>query len=360
MDKLRTTNGLLLILVIPVLFYLAKTLSFIFIPLVFSMFIALLFLPLMRWLKKKGINNTWSILVVIVIMSIGITLLVQVMKIAGREFLSVDDQFIHTAEMKLVSIVQYIDTAVGLDLVEGQSLSKQLLQKTSLLKNVGPTLSFINSTLTSLLMTIFFVILWLTESINTERILNRLVLKNRFTSVKTFITIERDLIKFIKVKFIISLLTGIGTGLVCYFFDVSFPVFWGLFAFLINFVQMVGSIIAVAAAGLFGFIELDMGTVLLAYMLCLAGVQVLFGTILEPIFMGKSFSINVITILVMLMFWGYIWGVPGLIMSIPLTVFFKIILEQFPRTQFIAEIISGKPPKDRTLLKTKTKINTNE
>lgn len=349
MDKLRTTNGLLLILVIPVLFYLAKTLSFIFIPLVFSMFIALLFLPLMRKLKKRGINKTFSILIVVLIMSLGVTLLVQVMKIAGREFLSVDDQFIATAEMKLVSLVQSIDTAVGLDLVEGQSLSKQLLQKTSILKNVGPTLSFINSSLTTVLMTIFFVILWLAGSIDTERILNRLLLKNRFTSVKTFLTIERDLIKFIKVKFIISLLTGIGTGLVCYFFDISFPVFWGLFAFLINFVQMVGSIIAVAAAGLFGFIELDMGTVLLVYILCLTGVQVLFGTILEPIFMGKSFSINIITILVMLMFWGYIWGIPGMIMSIPLTVFFKIIFEQFPRTQFIAEIISGDAPKESNI-----------
>lgn len=345
MDKLRTTNGLLLILVIPVIFYLAKILSFIFIPLVFSMFIALLFLPLMRWLKKRGVGRTFSILTVVIIMGAVITLLVQVIKIAGSEFLAADDHFIQMAEIKLVSLVQNIDAAVGLDLVEGQSLTRQLLQKTSVLKTVGPTLSFINSTLTMLLMTIFFVILWLTESINIEKILHKLVLKRKYTSVRTFLKIEKDLIKFIKVKSIISLLTGIGTGLVCYFFDISFPVFWGLFAFLINFVQMVGSFIAVMAAGLFGFIELEVGGTLLFYILGLTAVQVILGTILEPIFMGKSFSINVITILVMLMLWGYIWGVPGLIMSIPLTVFFKIIFEQFPKTQFIAEIISGKPKK---------------
>lgn len=343
MDKLRTTNGLLLILAIPVIFYLLKTLSFIFIPLVFSMFIALLFLPLMRWLKKRGVGRTPSILIVVVMMAGAITLLVQVVKIAGREFLSADDHFIHMAEVKLVHLVQSIDAAVGLDLVEGQSLTKQLVQKTSVLKSVGPTLSFINSSLTMLLMTIFFAILWLTESINIEKILHKLVLKRKYTSVRTFLKIERDLIKFIIVKSIISLLTGIGTGLVCYFFDISFPVFWGLFAFLINFVQMVGSFIAVIAAGLFGFIELELGGTLLFYILALTSVQVIFGTILEPIFMGKSFSINVITILVMLMFWGYIWGVPGLIMSVPLTVFIKIILEQFPKTQFLAEIISGKP-----------------
>lgn len=192
-------------------------------------------------------------------------------------------------------------------------------------------------------MTIFFSVLWLSESINIEKILHKTLLKRKYTSVKTFLKIEKELIKFIIVKTLISLATGIGTGLVCYLFDVSFPIFWGLFAFLINYVQMVGSFIAVIAAGLFGFIELDFGATIFFYFLALTSVQVIFGTILEPIFMGKSFSINVITVLVMLMFWGYIWGVPGLIMSIPVTVFIKIILEQFPKTQFLAEIISGSP-----------------
>lgn len=344
MDKLKTTNSLLLVLVIPVIFYLVKTLSFIFIPLVFSMFIALLFLPLMRSLKKKKVPQVLSIIIVIGIMVATVTIGVQLIKISGRQILDADDEFIALAQSKLVLLVQNIDAAVGLDLTEDKSLTRQLIEKTSSFMQVGPTLSFINSTLTMALMTIFFAILWLAESINIERILNRVLIKSRFSSIKTFIKIEKDLIKFIKVKFIISLLTGIGTGLVCYFFGVSFPVFWGLFAFLINFVQMVGSFIAVIFAGLFGFIELDGGSWLF-YVMCLTFVQVLFGAILEPIFMGKSFSINIITVLVMLMFWGYIWGIPGLIMSIPITVFFKIIFEQFPKTQFIAELISGKPMK---------------
>jgi len=76
----------------------------------------------------------------------------------------------------------------------------------------------------------------------------------------------------------------------------------------------------------------------------ITGVQVLFGSILEPIFMGKSFSINIITVLVMLMLWGYIWGVPGLIMAIPLPFLSRLILEQFPQTKTIASLISGNKP----------------
>ncbi len=81
---------------------------------------------------------------------------------------------------------------------------------------------------------------------------------------------------------------------------------------------------------------------LLLFIIVITGVQVIMGGILEPVFMGKSFSINVIAVLVMLMFWGFLWGIPGLIMAIPLTVFIKIILEQFPKTKLIAAFLSGK------------------
>jgi len=153
--------------------------------------------------------------------------------------------------------------------------------------------------------------------------------------------IEQDLIKFIKVKFFISLFTGIGIGLACWGFGVSFPVFWGLFAFAINFLQMVGLVISVVLLSIFSFVDLESASYLLFFIITITGVQVLFGGILEPIFMGKSFSINVITILVVLMLWGYVWGIPGLIMSIPITVFLKIVFDKFPATRVISGLMSG-------------------
>ena len=121
----------------------------------------------------------------------------------------------------------------------------------------------------------------------------------------------------------------------------SFPIFWGLFAFVINFVQMIGSVISVVLLSLFAFVELEFTGFLFFFILTITLVQVLMGGVLEPVFMGKSFSINVITILIMLMFWGYIWGIPGMILSIPLTVFIKIIFEQYPNTKIIADLMSG-------------------
>ena len=212
----------------------------------------------------------------------------------------------------------------------------------SLIKNFGTTLDFVGNIVTMILMTAFFVILWLAESINIQKVLNDTLLKGKHSSIRTFRKIEKDLITFIKVKFLVSLLTGIGIGLACYFFGVSFPIFWGLFAFVINFVQMIGSVISVVLLALFALVELDPTSTLFFFILSITGVQVVFGSIVEPVLMGKSFSINIITVLVMLMLWGYIWGVPGLIMAIPLTVTLKIILEQFPHTKIIANLLSGK------------------
>ena len=337
----RTTNFLLFIIVIPLVFYLLKILSFIFVPLIFSMFIALLFLPIMRWLTKRNLPRAVSIIVIVLIILIFFKLAGYLIQLSSREILSTSDAFILKAEQKIKYLIFNIEDFFGTDFIKDNiSISEQLLDKDTLVSNFGPTLNFLRSTITMVLMTAFFVVLWLAESINVHNLLNRTILKQKHTSIKTFMKIEKDLIKFIKVKVFVSLMTGIFTGLACYAFDVSFPIFWGLFAFIINFIQMVGSFLTVILLSIFAFVEIEVTSTLVFFIISITGVQVMFGTILEPVFMGKSFSINIITVLVMLMLWGFIWGIPGLIMAIPITVFVKIILEQFPSTKLIASILS--------------------
>lgn len=342
MKDTKTTNLLLLIIVIPLIFYLLKILSFIFVPLVLSMFIALLFLPLMRWLKKRRVPKPLSILIVIIIITGILKLGGELIQITSNEIIATKSEFIENAETKIVTLIVTVEEFFGVERLEGETIFKHYYQKGSLFARFGNTLDFIKNTLSMTLMTAFFVILLLSESINFQNILNNTLFKLKYSSVKTFRTIEKDIIRFVKVKFIISLFTGIGLGLACYFFDVSFPVFWGLVAFTLNFVQMIGSIVSVALLALFAFVELDPSGTLLFFILTITGIQIIFGGVLEPILMGKTFSLNVITILIMLMLWGYIWGIPGLIMSIPITVFLKIILEQFPRTRMIADLMAGR------------------
>jgi len=337
LSQRRTTNILLLIIVVPLVFYLLKILSFIFIPLIFSMFIALLFLPLMRWLGRRKIPKFISIIFVLLLVVVGLFIGIELVKLSSQQILGSNTEFLAKAEVKMADLKVYLYDNFSIEFEKDKNLIGQFFEK----ENLGSTFGFLRTFFTTLLMTTFFVVLWLAESINVHKLLNTTLLKQKHTSIKAFMKIEKDLIKFIKVKFLVSALTGLFTGLMCVFFDVSFPIFWGLFAFAINFVQMVGSFISVILLSIFAFVELDPTSTLFFFIFSISMVQVTFGAILEPVFMGKSFSINIIAVLVMLMFWGFLWGIPGLIMAIPITVFIKIILEQFEGTKIIASLLSG-------------------
>lgn len=308
------------------------------------MFISLLFLPLIRWLKKRNVPKYVGIVLVVLIFAGIFKVGGELIKISSAEIRATDSLFFEKAETKLVNLVVEIEAFFGIEREQGASIIRHYLDEETYVKRFGTTMSFISSALSMTLMTAFFVILLLGESINIQKILNNTLFKLKHSSIKTFMQIENDILKFVIVKFIISLLTGIGFSMACLLFDVSFPFFWGLVAFVINFVQMIGSVISVIALSLFAFVELDPSGTLLLFILCIILVQVIMGGVIEPIMMGKTFALNVITVLVMLMLWGYIWSIPGFIMAIPITVFIKIVLEQFPKTRVIANLMAGTKP----------------
>lgn len=355
MNSTKTTNLLLLLIVIPLVFYILKILSFIFIPLVLSMFIALMFLPFMRWMKKFGIPKFLRIFFVILIISIVIVGGGEVVEMISKQILTADSELLNKAQLKLTNLIVTLENIFGIQRVEGGNVILHYLKKSNHFSNFGSTIDFIGDTLSMSLMTVFFVILLIAESINFQKLLNQTILKQKFSSVRVFMKIEKDVIKFIIVKFFISLFTGIGIALACFIFGIDFPVLWGLIAFVLNFVQMVGSVVSVVVTSLFALVELDATGTWFFFVLALTAVQVLFGSIIEPVFMGKSFSINVVTILIMLMFWGFLWGVPGLIMAVPITVFLKIIFEQYPRTRVIASLMAGPEKQIIIPVKRKTK-----
>lgn len=341
MDSIKTTNRLLLILAIPVIFYVLKTLSFIFIPLLASMFIALLFLPVMRWFEKRKLPKPVGIAVVMLIVSGAFKLIWEVIQLSTKEILATKDAFLIKAEAKIIALVQGLESTFGIVREENDSILQHYLPQEKLASSLGSGLDFAGDTITMLLMILFFLVLLLSESINLQKVLRRVIFKDDRTSILWFLSIEKDIAKFAWVKIAVSLFTGIGFSIACWYFNVSFPIFWGLFAFGINFVQMVGSVISVIVLTIFAFVELETTGSLVFFILSITAVQAFFGGVLEPILMGKTFSINVITVLVMLMFWGFLWGVPGLIMSIPITVILKRILEQFPTTKGLADLMSG-------------------
>ena len=162
-----------------------------------------------------------------------------VMKTICGDLKEADDHMVSMAQKsvkeRLAETLLYLEDTFGLEMQNDKNVFTQFLEK----ENIGTTFDIIRKFITMLLMTAFFVVLWLAESINVHDVLDKIILKGRYASIRAFRKIERDLITFIKVKVLVSFLTGVGTGVACYFFDVSFPIFWGIFAFFINFLKSV-------------------------------------------------------------------------------------------------------------------------
>ncbi len=341
MNKLKTTNILLLIIAVPIIFIVLQKLAFIFVPLAFSMFISLLFLPLMRWLKKKKVNRFFRLSIVSISIVLFFILGLEIAKLASNEILSTKSEVLTKIDNKLETLLVPLEDMIGSDREENENISMHYLNKIDINKSlISIGMSFKNIISTSLIV-LFFVILLLAESFNFQKILNSTIIKGKAQSIKMFNRIEKDMQTFVKVKFVVSFFTGLGFTLLCYLFDVNFPIFWGLLAFGFNFIQMIGSIVSVILLSIFAFVEIQTTGSLVLFIALITLVQVIFGAILEPIFMGKSFSINVIIIVIMIMFWGFIWGIPGMILSIPITVFIKIVLEQYPKTKAISKLVFG-------------------
>ncbi len=340
MNKLKTTNTLLLFLVMVVFFYLLKILSFIFIPLVFSLFISVLFLPLMRWFAKKRIPKFLRAIVVVIIIVSFSAVIIQLVKLSVDE-ISKTENLIPNIQNKLSNIISKAEHFFGISPNYNENAGNYYLNKIDWSDSTSKLLISLKSNLSLIITTLFFVVLWTVETVNFQKILQIFLGHNNRNSIKIFRTIEQDMYTFLKVKFLVSLFTGIAFTVACYSFGVSLPIFWGLFAFAVNFIQMIGSIISVILLSLFALLEIQYPGTLLFFILIITLIQVFFGGLIEPILMGKSFSINILTIVVMLMFWGYIWGVAGMILSIPLTVFLKIILREYKSINKYTNVILG-------------------
>ncbi|RFC54275.1 AI-2E family transporter [Brumimicrobium aurantiacum] len=342
--ELLAIRKLLLIIVVPLILYLLNVLSVIFIPFTFALFAALLFSPLMRWFKRKRIPNILGVITVLIIISIAFKGTYEVVQLTGKELANADEEFVNKFQDRLNDVVSPIADMMGIvpksDETKLEAVMSDEKVSSNIFGSVGSGLNIAKNFVSMLLMTLFFTVLLLAGSMNMQKVMQLLIFKQKHASVKTFRQIEKDIFKFIVVKFLLSFFTGLGFSLACYAFDVSFPIFWGLFAFLINFIQMIGSVISVVVLTTFALVELNLTGSLLFFIIVISGVQVLFGGILEPILMGKSFSINTVTVLIMLALWGFIWGIPGLILSIPLTALIKKILEKFPGTAVYARIMS--------------------
>jgi predicted PurR-regulated permease PerM len=158
----------------------------------------------------------------------------------------------------------------------------------------------------------------------------------------TFKKITEQIQRYILAKVGVNLIAGIITTIVLAIIGVDFPIVWGLFVFLFNFIPTIGSAIALVFPVLFTLVQFDsFGTVILVLAL-MAGIQTLAFNVAEPMILGKRLNLNPLLILLSVLLWGYIWGIVGMLLSVPLTAIIKIIISNSnsPNMEFFEHLMT--------------------
>jgi predicted PurR-regulated permease PerM len=146
--------------------------------------------------------------------------------------------------------------------------------------------------------------------------------------------------RYLGIKTLVSIATGLLAGLLTWSIGLDFPLLWAMLAFLLNYVPTIGSIIAAVPAVLLALVQLGPAEAL-ATAMGFAGINVIFGNFLEPKLMGYGVGISPLVIFVGLIFWGFVFGPVGMLLSVPLTMALKLALESDERTRWIAILLGS-------------------
>jgi len=153
---------------------------------------------------------------------------------------------------------------------------------------------------------------------------------------------SREIQRYLVIKTLISVTTGVLVGLGIWALGVKYPLLWALTAFLLNYIPSIGSIIAAVPPVILTWIDLGLGRALLVGLVFLV-VNVFLGNLLEPHLMGRRFGISTLVVILSLIFWGWLWGPVGMLLSVPLTVILKVILQNTEDFRWLAQLIGAAP-----------------
>ncbi len=312
-----------------------KSASAIIVPFLLSLFLAIILSPLYNFFIRKKLPDFVSLAFVIGIFVIFLSLVIQLLGSSVHDFSS----NINFYQEQLLEKFQFLEVSMknmGVNLpfneLSNTINSKQImLFATSMLQSMG-------SILTNGFVIIFTLIFMLLES-------NSFIKKISYTkgmkkSVNHIQEILSNIKEYMVLKTIISFFTGlvIWIGLVIVGTDYAF--LWAVLAFLLNFIPNIGSIIAAVPAVLLTFIQLDMISGIIVAIIY-AGVNIIVGSIIEPKIMGNGLGISTLVVFLSLLFWGWLLGSVGMLLSIPLTIMAKIVFDANEDTKWIAILLGN-------------------
>lgn len=317
-----------------------KAASPIIVPFLLSVFIAILCAPPLYWLQRHKVPKPLAVLLILVAV-VGIIVLLGVL--GGRSV----TKFTQALPLYQERLAEQTDDAArilgkfGIQL--GEDELRSYIDPAKVMRVAGSLLSGLSGMLTNTFLIVLTVVFILLEASDFPGKL-KTAFDDPTQHMAGFAGFTETVNRYLKIKTIFSALTGICIWAWLAVLGVDYPVLWGSLAFLLNYVPNIGSIIAAVPAVLLALVQLGSGSALLATAGYVA-VNVVFGSILEPRYMGGGLGLSALVVFLSLVFWGWVLGPVGMILSVPLTVIMKIALESGKDTRWLAIMLgSGTSP----------------
>jgi len=334
---------LLTILAVFVLGVILLELKSVLLPFVIAVFLSIIFSPIVVGLKRKGIPTALSLLLVLLTFSLVFFLVGLLISSSIESFVIELPKY----ERKLTAIIDNVvhtvnEVAIEYNIDLEQVGWSRALQVSSLAaaltSGVGSFLNF----LTNLFLILLFMMFILSGSGDLASKIRLAFPQHQADRMSHMITnIETRARQYLIAKTLISFGTALLTFVILWATAVDFPLVWAFLTFLLNFIPNIGSIIAVLFPIALAFLQFDTPGRPLLVLILLTSVQFVMGNIVEPKLMAFRLNLSALMILVSLIFWGWLWGVLGMILAVPIMATVKIVFENIEPLRPYAILMGG-------------------
>ena len=193
----------------------------------------------------------------------------------------------------------------------------------------------------SFLILLYVLFLLIEESIFPEKLNALYNSQQRYDKTQSlFQKMDKNISRYLSLKTFVSFLTGLLSYFAFLIFGLDGAIFWALLIFVLNYIPTIGSLIATIFPSAFAILQFAEIAPFFYILVVVGIIQVVIGNIVEPKLMGNSLNISSLVVLLSLTIWGAIWGIAGMILSVPITVMMIIVFEEIPSLRPIAVMLS--------------------
>ena len=293
------------------------------VPVAFALFLAILAMPLLRWLVDRRWPAFLAVLVTMLLLAAVASLFVLLFLGSIGELRDVGPHYYAQLNERISYTVDWWQ-AKGISILDW--VPARWREPETLADLAGGTVKGLLHLFSQSMIVLLTLVFILFEALVVPRKLARLPQRLR-EPLSRFGAVSRELQRYLLIKTMMSALIAVAVGLWVALLGVDFPVLCALVAFACHFIPNIGAVLAAAPAMLFAFIQFD----LIQALVVGAGYLVigtLLGNLAEPALLGRRLGMSTLVVFLSLLFWGWLWGPVGMLLSVPLTVTIKILLER--------------------------------